>query len=579
MMKNRIFVILFIFFGLSVFSQAAVDIFDPLYEDIRIWENIGLLNDTPQLRPYPLQEIKRILTQVIEKGDEIQKRYAQNHYKRLFGRIFHFGAGGDLNIKLPQKITEFWLQPFADINAEISKYLTISGTLSPLLTNQYPEYTRAHPQFKYSKYDAPYDNVSIGKLKALWNFNTGAAIGTPEYYFSAGIARTDFGPFYGSNIILGPHAVHQGQFNFVINKKFWTYAQSFLTLTAKNDFGTGNKAPNKFLALHSVSIRPLPWLSIGFVETIMYGGRFEPIYFIPFSIYFVSQGLYGFPDNSLLGLMATVKPISGLRIDGVLYVDDVGFNEIVKFKKDARLRIAGQFGTSYTMPKSHWFTFIDLGYTFVMPYMYTHVDHHNADMPNYQNYTHNGQPLGSNLPPNSDRIQLKVKFQPIFGLDINLFNTFIRHANTTESITDINILKDYLTKNYATDGSVFNHPTITGSDSTGATTWKDHAFLYSTPFLTQQTIQYVNQLGLEGVINLPILKSGGLMQFKLGYTFEANINPGVNNHIYNEKIPAANLATDAQVLNEANKQLKKWREQAVGKEFNHYFNIGVKISY
>ena len=170
-MKNRIFVIPFIFLGLSVFSQTAVDIFDPLYEDIRIWENIGLLNDTPQLRPYPLQEIKRILTQVIEKGDEIQKRYAQNHYKRLFGRIFHFGAGGDLNIKLPQKITEFGLQPFADINAEISKYLTISGTLSPLLTNQYPEYTRAHPQFKYSKYDAPYDNVSIGKLKALWNFN------------------------------------------------------------------------------------------------------------------------------------------------------------------------------------------------------------------------------------------------------------------------------------------------------------------------------------------------------------------------------------------------------------------------
>ena len=47
MMKKRIFVILFIFFGLSAFSQAAVDIFDPIYEDIGIWERIGLINDAP----------------------------------------------------------------------------------------------------------------------------------------------------------------------------------------------------------------------------------------------------------------------------------------------------------------------------------------------------------------------------------------------------------------------------------------------------------------------------------------------------------------------------------------------------
>ena len=55
-MKNKIFTAVFIIMGICIFSQAAVDIFDPLYEDIRIWENIGLLNDIPQLRPYPLKE-------------------------------------------------------------------------------------------------------------------------------------------------------------------------------------------------------------------------------------------------------------------------------------------------------------------------------------------------------------------------------------------------------------------------------------------------------------------------------------------------------------------------------------------
>ncbi|UTC63412.1 hypothetical protein E4O05_05900 [Treponema sp. OMZ 787] len=578
-MKNKIFIVIFMIFGLSIFSQAAVDIFDPLYEDIQIWENMGLLNDNSYLKPYPLQEIKRILNHIIEKGDGGQRKIAQNHYNRLFGRIFHFGAGVDLDAKFPQKITEFVLQPFLDINYELSKYLTVSGTLSPLLTNQYPEYTVAHTQFNYSKYDAPTDDVSIGKIKALWNFNTGAAIGTPEYYLTAGIARTSFGPFYDSNIIIGRQAVHQGQFNFVMNKNNWTYSQSFLTLTAKNDFGTGYKTPNKFLTLHSLSVRPLPWLSIGFIETIIYGGRLEPIYFLPFSIHFVSQGLYGFPDNSLLGLMFTAKPISGLRIDGVIYADDIGFNEIVKFKKDAKWRMAGQFGISYTVPKSHWFTMIDLNYTFVTPYCYTHFHDGIPGKPNYENYTHDGRPLGSNLQPNSDRITIKTKFKPLECFDINLSNTFIRHANVTESIKDPILLKDYLTtEKYPTDGSVHNHSAITSGSGYDTKGWP-HAFLYSTPFLTQQTIQYINQLGLEGVVNLPILKSGGLIQVKLGYTFEANINPGVNRHIYKKSTGINDSSSAEDILNEANKQLKAWREQAVGKEFNHYFKVGVKISY
>ncbi len=578
MVKNKIFIIVFIFLELSIFSQAAVDLFDPFYEDLNIWENSGLINDTPSIRPYPLQEIKRILNHIIEKGDEGQIKSAQNHYKRLFGRIFHFGAGSELNIKLPQKKTEFGLQPFVDINTEFSKYLTISGTLSPLLTNEYPEYT-THPQFRYSKYDAPTDNVSIGKLKALWNFNTGAAIGTPEYYLSAGIARTDFGPFYGSNIIIGPQAVHQGQFNFVVNKKKWSYTQSLLTLTARNDLGTGYKTPGKFLTLHALNIRPLPWLSLGFVETIIYGNRFEPIYFIPFSVYFVSQGLYGFPDNSLLGFMFTVKPISGLKIDGVLFADDIGFNEIVKFKKDAKWRMAGQFGVSYTMPNSHWFTLADINYTFVTPYCYTHFHDGIAGKTNYENYTHNRVPLGSNLQPNSDRINIKTKFTPLEGLNINLSNTFIRHANITESITDPAILKEYITtEKYSTDGSIFNHSAIT-SGSGNETSAKAHAFLYSTPFLKQQTIQYVNQLELDVSFQLPIVKSGGNMQFKAGYIFETNINPGVNNHIYKRSGNIANFKTDKEYIEEANRQLSDWRSKAMGKEFNHYFNIGVRIAY
>ena len=575
-MKNKIFIAIFIIMGLCVFSQAAVDIFDPLYEDIKIWEKIGLLNDLSSLRPYPLQEIERILNIVIETGTEKQIKKAQEYKKRLFGRVFHYGGEAELGIKTPKKQRDISIAPLLDMNISLHKLLTASAHANFSLLNKVPK-EEGLPAFQFSKRDIMEDSTSIGSFYLLPMFNSGIAVGTPEYYFTAGMARTSFGPFDENNILIGEQAFHSGQFIFVVNKEKFTYNQVLLAISASNDRG-GSCFPQKFTAAHSITYRPLPWISIGLVDIVTYGGRFEPIYLLPLSVFFVGQSIYDFADASMLGLTIGIKPINGLKIDAVLLADDIGFNEIVKFKKDAKWRMAGQFGISYAMPKDHWFSFADINYTLVTPYCYTSIHNNNRKEPNYENYTHNGEPLGSNLPPNSDRIKVKAQFRPLEGLAINISNTFIRHANTTESITDINILKDYLTKNYATDGSIFNHPTITG-DSGGETTWKDHAFLYSTPFLTQQTIQYVNQLGLEGVINLPILKSGGLMQFKLGYTFETNINPGVNNHIYKKSGSINDSSSNDDVLAEANRQLKAWREQAVGKEFNHYFNIGVKISY
>ncbi|UTC82178.1 hypothetical protein [Treponema denticola] len=572
MIKNKLFVILFIFFGLSVFSQAAVDIFDPLYEDIRIWENIGLLNDLSSLRPYPLQEIERILNIVIETGSEKQIKKAQEYKKHLFGSVFHYGGEAELGITIPKTQRDISIAPLLDMNISLHKLLTASAHANFSLLNKLPK-EEGLPAFQFSKKDIIPDNSVVGSFTLLPMFNSGVAIGTPEYYFTAGMARTSFGPFDENNILIGEQAFHSGQFIFVVNKEKFTYNQALLAISASDDRGE-SYFPQKFTAAHSITYRPLPWISIGLVDIITYGGRFDPIYLLPLSVFFIGQSIYNFADASMLGLTIGIKPINGLKIDAVLLADDLGFNEIIKFK-DARWRMAGQFGVSYAMPKDHWFSFADINYILVTPYCYTSIHNNNRKEPNYENYTHNGEPLGSNLPPNSDRIRVKAQFTPLEGLAINVSNTFIRHANVTESVYDPVILKEYLKEgNYSTDGSVFNHSAVVDKNSE-----RTHAFLYSTPFLTQQTIQYVNQLGLEGVINLPILKSGGLMQFKLGYTFETNINPGVNNHIYNEKIPAASLATDAQVLNEANKQLKKWREQAVGKEFNHYFNIGVKISY
>ena len=588
--------IVFLFLSISLFPQVAVDIFDPFYEDLSIWQDIGLITDSPQLKPYPLQEIKRILEIVIEKGDMEQTRIAKEYYNRFFSKAYHLGGGIDVAFQFPKKAKELTAYPLLELNYNVFRLLTISASISGVLANKLNN-DSIQPIFASSRYDLASDNVKAGSFYILPCFNSGFALGISEYYFSAAIARTHYGSFFDDSIFISKNALHQGQFNFVINKPKWSYSHTFLCLTSTDDF-KNNQNPKKFLTLHSLDIRPLPWLSFGLVDSMIYGNRFEPIYFLPFSAFFISQGLYDFPDNSLIGLTSRVQPYSGISLDMALYADDIGFNEIVRFKKDAKWRLAGQFGFSYTMPKTHWFTFIKLDYTFVTPYAYTHVSSYRSDGSNYKSYTHAGEAIATNLAPNSDRISLKLKFRPEHGINLDFFNTFIRHGNIVESIDDIELIKDYLSKKYNTTGTHLTHATITEEDGKGGTRNKRHAFLYSTPFMKQKTIQYINQLGFLLSFNLPILKSGGKILFSIGYTFEANINEGVLKGIYEpredwkgwnnktlEEIAAekggGTTAEDIanEIMTERDEQLSKWRREAMTRAFNHYIRLSFKVTY
>ena len=589
-MKKILYIVFFVLaLCINSYAQAPVDLFDPFYEDLSIWEGSGLINDTPSIRPYPLQEIERILQIVMEKGDAGQRRKAAEYQARFFQRAFHFGGKAEFNFARQSKKNEnqFFITPFAKMNYQITKMLTVSAYISFSLFNKLDNPSLL-PVDTYSSKDIANDHgTAIGKWNTLPMFNSSITFGTPEYYLTAGLGRTSYGPFHDSGIFISRQAFHAGQFIFTVNKSKWAYNQVLLLLSASDNGGNG-LWPSKFLASHSLDIRPLPWLTFSIIDSMLYGGRFEPIYLIPFSAFFLGQSIYNFPDNTVLGMSCTVKPVRGLRLDSALYVDDLGLTEIIRFKS-ALWRLAGEFGVSYTMPNTHWFSFVDLNYTLVMPYMYTHVDDDDYNKPNYQNYTHHGSPLGTNLAPNSDRIHLKLKFRPLHGLDINLSNTFIRHANTTESITDISMIKDYLARQYTTDGSVFNHPTITGRAQNGGTDWKNHAFLYSTPFMRQQTIQYVNQLALDVSCHLPIVKSGGYMLFKFGYVFEANINPGVRRNIYSpvsamngwdkKDIKDMTAAEIQAVKDKAAEQLADWRAKAIGKQFNHYIRLSAEFAY
>ena len=138
-MKKILYIVFFVLaFCINSYAQAPVDLFDPFYEDLSIWESSGLINDTPSIRPYPLQEIERILQIVIEKGDAGQRRKAAEYQARFFHRAFHFGGKAEFNFAQQSKKNEkqFFITPFAKMNYQITKMLTVSAYVSFSLFNK-----------------------------------------------------------------------------------------------------------------------------------------------------------------------------------------------------------------------------------------------------------------------------------------------------------------------------------------------------------------------------------------------------------------------------------------------------------
>jgi len=575
---RKLFVAMIVFSALvsaGIFAQVAADPHDFFYDDLNLWETMGIVTSLPAQRPYPLPLVKSILETVVEKGDAYQRKVAEAHHRRIFGRILSYGGKGGLAIDSDESRKQMDISLAFDLNYVFGEYVSASASVDGWATNKLPD-EEILPVGQKSEKDVVEDDSKAGPFWILPSVDSSIAVGTEDFYLNAGLMRGSWGPFYENGTIYSQQAHHSGQFNIAYNRPDWCYNMSLMALSATPDSDTSDFYSDKFLSIHSLDYRPFSFLSISIFETVVYGGRLEPMYMIPVAPYMISQGNAGFNDNCYLGGTFTVRPYEGIKVDGSLLVDDASFNDVIKFKFDTKWRIAGQLGVSYAPRKSGLFTLLSLDYTMVTPYTYSHKEGENLDAsaPNYQNYTHAGNSVGAALDPNSDRVNLRLRLRPLEGVDFDVVGTLIRHGNVNEGMDDKRI-KEYVTTkgSYTTDGTILNS---SGTNS-------GHAFFYSTPFLSQETIQYVWQTGFDVICRLPVLKTGGYMVFRLGYRFEINVNPWINEQVYtyDENLVNADgtLVDDATIKAAAREQLEVWRENATGQRYNNYISAGMEYYF
>ncbi|MDR2418568.1 MAG: hypothetical protein LBD79_05895 [Treponema sp.] len=555
------------------FAQSIINPSDSFYDDLRVWETLGLVSNLPPLRPYPEPLVRSLLEQVINSGNAVQSEKARVQQERLFGKLVHvgaevngtIGAGDNNDMQLDLSLLSTGHLSFIDI-------FSFNYELNLLATNKTPG-EEIIPAYSGYRYDTYQDNTAVGLVDIFASFNSTATVGSEKIWFQAGMSRTSWGNFYDNGVVINPSASHTGNMAFVLNQPTWNYTLALFMLSASTDAGD-YPYPEKFMATHAIKFSPLKWLEIAYYENAVYGKRIEPLYFLPVSPYMVSQQLNGYAeDNIQMGLEVNIKPWNGFSWATNLFVDDLEFADVIKFDFDTKIRVAAQTGVTW-IPPLPLVSLLALDYTLVTPYTYAHYDYSDVRISdetkriNYQNYTHNGKNLGVTIPPNSDRVTLTARFEPLAGLRLNTSLAFIRHANVNESLPT-EYIEQYLTTedkaNARTDGSVMDSPNA----GNGQFSISHEKLL----FMEQETKQYVFQFGIGATWELPPFKFGRL-SFSAAYTFEYIKNNGVDRDMFPSRGNPA-FPVQAQEIYAAK---AAWKAQ-LHDTLNNYIWIGARFAF
>lgn len=611
---KKIFFLVGVFLCLCslAFGQVSVEINDSFYKQAQIWELRGLTDTLPQLRPYPVNVIKRILGQVIERGSEKDSELAKSEYERIFEKQWspYYKATGGAKFCGDKYDSESENSIHKDFHTEIG----IGGdvVLHDMVSVGYKfgiyaqknDFSQHSPLYTIMEEDSIFDPVDAGPLTAYLNWNMSLAVGTESVYGTGGMNRLGFGVFHGDGLALSDAGYHCANLTFNATSEKWSYASAYETIGATRNMGKEADSTwlesGKYLAFHAIKWHAFEKFNLTYYENIIFGPYNNLSYITP-APYYAVQNIGGANDNLQMGLLFEIKPVKGLDWATDFFADDIELNEVLKFNFDTKLRFGFQTGLIYA-PEDSLCNRLSFNYTAVMPYVYAHWQYDNdrsgsfdGKTWNRQNYTNGGINIGSSLDPNSDKISLTATLRPSKNLSVNLFGNFIRHANGAEDFSDDEAAEYMLAKSgtYATNGTLYMSQMFADSDSTHGrhvdSAWEKLGFM------TSDHKMYVAQLGASAEYTFARTKYG---RFSLcaGYTFEYIKNNGVNNHIYRGGLEydknadgtytaGGNTYTDwdefkksSYVQNAVKEARENWAKQLYD-SVNNYISVSMKYSY
>ena len=117
-----------------------------------------------------------------------------------------------------------------------------------------------------------------------------------------------------------------------------------MALSATDSYGNAGPYPNKFMTFHSLEVYPTSWLTLSIFESILWGPDFNPLFTLPFAVYYYADGFGGFSGKSHIGFSGGFKMPSNVRADFIFQADDIGFNDLARLNFNTKLIFAFQAG-------------------------------------------------------------------------------------------------------------------------------------------------------------------------------------------------------------------------------------------
>lgn len=188
---------------------------------------------------------------------------------------------------------------------------------------------------------------------------------------------------------------------------------------------------DKFLASHTLTIRPLKGLSLAFGESVIYSDKLEFSYLFPLMFFRINdhnlsrQRNDAGSNSQFFFNLSSKNHIPNTHLYGTIFIDEITLANLFD-KQNQRNQIAFSLGTSVTDLPIDNLT-LNLEYTKIYPFVYTHY------IPT-QTYEHSSYRLGHWMGHNADQIYASINYRIIRGLQTELYVQYIRKGDEGQII-------------------------------------------------------------------------------------------------------------------------------------------------
>ncbi|MBV9989201.1 MAG: hypothetical protein JO301_16095 [Chitinophagaceae bacterium] len=245
-------------------------------------------------------------------------------------------------------------------------------------------------------------SLSVGQDHLLWGYGENGRIVLSDKAPAYPYIRFDYHPF--------PWL----RFNYVhawLNSNMVDSANTIINPSGAGVFGGVRESYiPKFMATHSLSVKPFKGIELALGESIVYSDRLDVGYLFPlmfFKVYdnIVNNGNINAGSNGqLFAQISSRNNLPKTHLYGSLFIDEIRLSALFDRAK-SRNQVGITLGGSVTDVIVPYLT-LGLEYTRIQPFVYRNL------IPT-QNYTSHDYSLGDWMGMNSDRLIYTVKYTPI----------------------------------------------------------------------------------------------------------------------------------------------------------------------